>query len=403
LNFPHGWSFRSDDLTTRAALSEQFTRETGIQVRDIPVPESTFEQLVLFRSLLQKGSSGLDLFAIDIIWTELLQGDLVDLRTYLSDEIGLVKPQLLPSYSVDQRVLAIPFEVNVGSLEYRTDLLREYGYDHPPATWDELEAMATRIQAGERVKGRADFWGFVWQGAAAEALTCNALEWQVAEGGGRIVESDRTISVNNPAAIRAWQRARGWIGRISPPAVVAYRERDSMNVFDAGRAAFNRVWLGTSNARSGPFSQVHWRSLEPKVPTGFTSIPGGPRGWAGTLGGSGLSVSRRSIHPKEAVKLVQFLIHAQIDSIQKMRTESPNQPEFFNIPVSDQADGAVQGTRVVHRPSVETGSKYPEVSEAYVAAVHAVLTGDKAAPEAAAELERHLAQITGYRPGTPKR
>ncbi len=74
------------------------------------------------------------------------------------------------------------------------------------------------------------------------------MEWQFGAGGGRIDESDRTISVNNPAAIRAWQRARHWIGWISPPSVVAYRELDSINVFDSGEAAFNRVWLGTSVA-----------------------------------------------------------------------------------------------------------------------------------------------------------
>ena len=71
----------------------------------------------------------------------------------------------------------------------------------PRKTWDELERMAQRIQAGERAKGKKDFWGYVWQGAAAESLTCNALEWQVAAGGGQIIENDRTISVNNPAAI----------------------------------------------------------------------------------------------------------------------------------------------------------------------------------------------------------
>src|SRR5260370_11670694 len=139
--------------------------------------------------------------------------------------------QLLHSYTVDGRVVARPYQVNIGSLEYRTDLLQEYGYDHHPQTWDELEGMAVRIQTGERAKGKKDFWGFVWQGAQAESLTCDALEWQFTAGGGRIVESDRTISVNNPAAMRAWQRARHWIGWISPPSVVAYRERDSMNVF----------------------------------------------------------------------------------------------------------------------------------------------------------------------------
>jgi trehalose/maltose transport system substrate-binding protein len=68
--------------------------------------------------------------------------------------------------------------------------MRQYGYPAPPKTWDELERMAARIQAGERAKGRRDFWGFVWQGAPSEALTCNALEWQVSEGGGRIIENE---------------------------------------------------------------------------------------------------------------------------------------------------------------------------------------------------------------------
>ncbi len=86
-------------------------------------------------------------------------------------------PQLLPDYTVEGRVVAVPYQVNIGSLEYRADLLREYGYDHPPKTWDELEGMAKRIQAGERGKGKKDFWGFVWQGAESEALTCNPLEW----------------------------------------------------------------------------------------------------------------------------------------------------------------------------------------------------------------------------------
>jgi len=121
--------------------------------------------------------------------------------------------------------------------------------------------MAKRIQAGERAKGRKEFWGYVWQGVAAEALTCNALEWQIAEGGGRIIESDHTISVNNPAAIRAWQRAKRWIGSISPPAVIAYREIDSMNAFGSGKAAFNRVWLGTTITRSKQSPQVYWRNL----------------------------------------------------------------------------------------------------------------------------------------------
>jgi len=196
-----------------------------------------------------------------LIWSATPASDLVDLAPYSATEISSIEPQLLVSYTLNGKLVAVPYQVNVGALEYRSDLLRQYADDHPPRTWDELERMAKRIQSGERAKGRKGFWGYVWQGVAAEALTCNALEWQVAEGGGRIIESDRTISVNNPAAIRAWQRAKRWIGSISPPAVIAYREIDSMNAFGSGRAAFNRVWLGTTITRSKQSPQVYWRNL----------------------------------------------------------------------------------------------------------------------------------------------
>ena len=404
LNYPHGWSYRPDELAARAELSRQFSRATGIQVRDIPTPESTYDQLELYRRLLRQGSSGADLLGIDPIWSDLLEPDLIDLKPYLPAEISSVMAQLPPSYTVNKKLVALPYQVNIGSLEYRGDLLREYGYDHPPRTWDELERMASRIQTGERAKGRKDFWGFVWQGAEAEALACNALEWQFSAGGGRIIESDRTVSVNNPAAIRSWQRARHWIGWISPPSVVVYRERDSTNFFDSGKAAFDRVWLGTSVAGSGPSTQVHWRGTAPPANTAFAALPGGPGGSAGTMGGSGLGVPRGSAHPQEAVKLISFLFHSQIESIEKRIGAPGVQPAFFSPPDrSLQSEKLIQLENVVQRPAIEAGSQYTQVSRAYVAAVHAVLTGQKKAPDAAAELEKRLIQMTGFPKGVPSR
>jgi ABC-type glycerol-3-phosphate transport system substrate-binding protein len=109
-----------------------------------------------------------------------------------------------------------------------------------------------------------------------------------------------------------------------------------MNVFGSGGAAFDRVWLGTSIARSGPSSRIYWRNLEPRVMTGFTSVPGGPGESAGTLGGAGLAVSRYSAYPQEAAKLVRFLLHAQVESIEARGNASGGQGGFYTItPVSD--------------------------------------------------------------------
>jgi len=178
-----GWS-QPDDLPEMESLLQQFTRETGIRVRDLPVPETTLDQLDLSRRLLRQAAAGPDALAVDVIWAGVLQPDLVDLQREVADEFPLLGPQLLRSYQADGKLAAVPYTVQVGVLQYRRDLLREYGYQRPPRTWDELEKMAARIQAGERAKGHKDFWGYVWQGAAAEALTCNAIEWQAAAGGG---------------------------------------------------------------------------------------------------------------------------------------------------------------------------------------------------------------------------
>ena len=398
-----GWS-QPDDLPGTEPLPLQYTRETGIDVRDLPVPETTLDQLELSRRLLGQVGSGPDVLNIDAIWPGVLEPHLVDLRHELADEINSLEPQLLESYAANGKLVAIPYTVQVGVLQYRSDLLREYGYQHPPRTWDELEAMAVRIQGGERAKGNKDFWGYVWQGAAAEALTCNAIEWQAAEGGGRIIESNRTISVNNPAAIRSWQRAKHWVGWISPPSVLAYQELDSMNAFDQGKAAFVRVWGGASITRIGLFRQVHWRNSLAPSRTGYTSLPGGPFGWAGTLGGSGLAVSRNSSHRKEAIELIRFLIRAQIHSNQVEESAVDNRSDIQGAPsVSNRNrnhEDQIRG-RLVIRPSTETGAQYEQVARAYLGAVHSVLTGEQPAPQAAAALEKKLVGITGFKTGPP--
>ena len=361
------------------------------------------------RKLLED-SSGADLLNIDLIWSPILEPNLIDLRPYLAAELPRLDPHLLPSYTVNGKLVAVPFNVPLGGLEYRTDLLREYGYDHPPRTWSELETMAERIQKGERAKGNKDFWGYVWQGADGEALTCNALEWQMADGGGRIIERDRTISVNNPAAIRAWQRARHWIGRISPAGVVEYRELDSMKVFDEGRAAFNRIWVLTPMTSSGQARHIAWRAFSlPVVKTGFSRLPGGAGGSAGTMGGTGTAISAHSAHRQEAIALLRYQLRSLMDAGESgggsgdaaQAIEFSDPPSVEDPSVSPAAPNRPVGV-IVARPSVESGSLYKQVSRAYIDAVHAVLTGKKAAPEAAAELEKQLIEITGFPAGPPK-
>jgi trehalose/maltose transport system substrate-binding protein len=398
-----GWATPAFNQEREREL-QQFTRETGIQVKLLPSPESTREQLALWRELLRPGVSGPDVYTIDVIWPSMLNENFVNLKPYFGSEISGGFPAITASYTVDNKLVAVPYDANIGLLYYRSDLLREYGYRGPPGTWDELESMAARIQAGERAKAKTakqQFWGFVWQGAATEALTCNALEWQAAEGGGQIIEQDKTISVNNVDAIRAWQRAARWVGSISPPGVVGYKEWDTLNVWVAGDAAFMRNWTSAYADSQAVGSPIH-NKFEVSL------LPGGKAGRVGTLGGTGLAVSRFSTHPREAVELVRYLISRDVQ-VKRSRslTEPPTRPELYRLPEVLEPNprfallSQAFRTGIVSRPSNITGMKYEDVSNAYMQAVHAVLTGERSAPESAEALENELARITGFKKGPP--
>ena len=394
------WSSKTFGEARQQEL-QQFTQKTGIRVSLLPSPDSARQRLALWRELLGPGASGPDVYAVDVIWPGMLAGYFLDLKPYFTTEVPGQFPALTAGYTVDNKLVAIAYRADIGLLYYRTDLLREYGYSEPPRTWDELETMAGRIQAGERAKGKKQFWGFVWQGAADEVLTCDALEWQAAEGGGRIIEENHAISVNNPQAIRAWQRAAHWVGSISPPGVIGYREWDSLNVWVAGDAAFMRHWPSAYLD-----SQTAGSSIRNKFDVAL--LPGGKAGRVGTLGGWGLAVSRSSAHPQEAFDLVRYLTRrdAQVKRSQVL-SQPPTLPELYSLaevrepnPRFDLLGQAFQ-TGIVLRPSNVTGQKYGEVTDAYIQAVHSVLTGEKSAPEAATSLENELVRITGFKTGPP--
>jgi trehalose/maltose transport system substrate-binding protein len=389
------------DLGERHMISDvylqEFTQETGIRVNHLPAPQDNGAQLRLAADFLKAGASTPDVYGVDTIWSGALSQYLIDLKPYFSSEMPSEDPGVLASYMVQGNLVAVPYHPNLGVLYYRTDLLTRYGYDRPPRTWDELEKMAVRIQNGERARGKKDFWGFIWPGTASESLSSMGMEWLGGEGGGRVIEADRKISVNNPNVIRAWERAAHWVGWISPPSTVSYTEWDASNAFwISGNAAFARGWVD--------YFERHPRGEPYRQKAGITSVPAGNGVRTSVLGGYALGISRFSAHRPEAVRLVKFLTDREAQSEAAYEnSEEPRQVQLFELPAVlakkypwSEKDSERPGGVVVSRPSAVTGAKYDAVSRAYVAAVRTVLTHQSTGPAAAAALEKELIRITGY-------
>jgi trehalose/maltose transport system substrate-binding protein len=379
---------RSDEI-------RQFTQETGIQVEQIMSTGDPAMQLMLWRELLEQGTRGADVYGLDATWPGMFADEFIDLTPYVpASEIAIHFVPLIAHSTVRGKLVSMPRATIVPLLWYRTDLLRHYGYRAPPGTWDELERMAARIQAGERAKGREDFWGFVWAGVRSEPLASIALEWQASEGGGTILENGR-ITVNNASARSSWERAARWVGSISPPSVVEYFEPDAYNVWIAGHAAFLRSW---------PLEFAFGaRGLLADESVGVAPLPTGAARLAATLGRYSFGVSRRSSHPHEAAMFVRFLSRRDVQLKRALEFHvPPSIPDLYDEPrvaATNPHFAAIRETLingVVARPSAAAGTAYPDVSQAYVAAVHAVLTREKRAPAAAADLEDVLRRITGF-------
>ncbi len=384
-------------------LCEQATnawaRETGHRVTITTPPQKTNERYFKYLIDLGNGDSRTDVYQIDVIWPGLLAKHFVDLKQYISQEdIQQHYPAMVTNDTVDGRLVGMPWFTDVGVLYYRKDLLEKYALP-VPRDWSELADVALYIQAQERKAGQTELWGYVFQGAAYEGLTCNALEWIAAYGGGTVVDADGAITIDNPQAVMAVARAASWIGTAAPPRVLSFNEEDARQTFQLGNAVFMRNWpyaWALLNAKDSPVAGKVEVAPLPK---------GGIKGTsASTLGGWQLAVSKYSKNPAVAADLVRYLTS---EAVQKQRaltgSYAPTIMRLYDDPEILAAHPFFAKLRpilenAVARPVVQTGDNYMAVTTYFWDAVHNVLQGQGTATDNLSALRNQL-RLVKFRGG----
>jgi trehalose/maltose transport system substrate-binding protein len=390
-----------EKATAEKAAEMYMERNPGVTVEILDTPDLANDRYGLYLQFLEAESSKVDLYQIDVIWPGELAEHFLDLYEYGAEEVVDQHFQaIVENNTVDGKLVALPWFTDAGLLYYRTDLLEKYDRE-PPETWDELEETAKYIMEEERAAGNEDFYGYVWQGNAYEGLTCDALEWIYSNGGGKIVNADKEITINNDKAVEIIDQAAGWVGDISPAGVTGMGEEDARSMWEAGNALFMRNWpyaysLGNQEGKptAGNFD--------------VSPLPAGDSGSsAGTLGGWNLAVSKYSEYPEEAAKLAMFMAG---EEVQKLRAvEATLNPTIKSLYEDEDVLEAAPFfgslydvfTNAVARPSTATAPQYNQVSEQFFQAVHSVLTGESDAGSAIEYLELDLMDTTGFETGEP--
>jgi multiple sugar transport system substrate-binding protein len=284
-----------------ALLREFETLHPGVRVKGEAMPWTSDDQHQFYVINLEGRSPGFDVLMLDCIWTPEFAraGWLLDLTPYLQpDELAPFFPSTVASATYDHRVWALPWNMNVGLLFYRTDLLAKYGLQ-PPETYEALVEQARLIRARERDPALD---GYLWQGKQYEGLVVNVLEALWANGA-PLITDDGAVFPEPARAADALRFLRGLItSGVSPPWTTAADEELSRRAFGDGHAIFLRNWPYAWDLFESEGSAVHGK-------VAFTAIPGraGGEPGAGSTGGAHLGVSRRSRHPELAVALARHL------------------------------------------------------------------------------------------------
>ena len=286
------------DAAQLQSTVEAFERENpdiDLEITNGPNDSNLIEDLYTSAFLL--GESPYDLVLMDIVWVPKFAaaGWLMPLSSRVSQaELSEFLDGDVDGGRYQGELYRMPFRSDIGLLYYRTDLLKQAGYQ-PPETFAELVKISQDLQE----KGLAD-WGYLWQGKQYEGLSAMFVEILEGYGGFWVNPNTLEVGLDQPEAIKAVEFLRSTIDKgISPPGVTTYTEEETRRIFQNGNSVFLRNWpyvygLAADSPVAGEFA------IEPMVHLSSHSSGACQGGW-------GFGISKSTNHPDEAWRLIQFL------------------------------------------------------------------------------------------------
>jgi trehalose/maltose transport system substrate-binding protein len=364
----------------RQVLISDFEKKyPNIKVNLISAPTNTDTNRATLATQISGGSASPDVYMGDVIWPAQFAAHqlAVPLSDYLPKSYwDQFASGLVTGASYKGKVYGSPLFEDQGFLYYRKDLLSKAGLQ-PPTTWEQLESEAKTLVSKGLVK-----YGFVWQGASYEGLTCNFMEY-LTDAGGQATNSDFTkASLDSTAANKAVTFMRSLItSGVTPAAVTTFQEAQAMSTFAAGQAAFLRNWdYAWATSQVPATSKVVGKVGVSPMPTfQGQSSPG-----YSNIGGWNMYINPHSKNVNVDLTFIKFLASDQAQKdLAVVSSSIPTTNSVRNAPDVIKLNpvlAIVSKTKLVPRPAGTPN--YPELSTAIYQNVNAALAGS-ASPSSA--------------------
>jgi len=350
------------ELAPYRAIVADYERATGERVVVVPQQYADIRRALAAEHAAQRGT--LDLVELDVYSLAPAADDVrvLDAST-LGDVTAALEPATLRAGTIDG-LRFLPHRVSWQALLYDHARLGA-----PPATWDELLAVA-RAHPGKI--------GF--KAARYEGLTCDVLPFVWSAGGDG-------ASFDDAGARAAFELFRELAPYVNPQSAT-FKESTVVEAMARGEIVLHLNW---------PFavSLLASQGLAPD-PIRAAPLPAGPDGRATVLGGGYLAVARNTTRPDAALRLARHLLSRDVQA--RLGRELGWFSARRDVPPGE-GNALLAGFAAMRgdlRPRPER-TDYPLLSRAWQEAFRAVVFDgvDPASALAAARTRAHLAAPDG--------
>lgn len=375
--------FEDDAL---AALDQQVASfeaaNPNIRIELVQAPRIATERHDQFAAGLKAGDISIDILALDYPWLAEFAafGWVTSLDDYVEPsriDLASFLPAAVEASTIQGQLIALPWTTDGGVLYYRQDLLRKYGYV-PPARWPDLQRIALDIKAKEGLP-----YGFVWQGASYEGLTCSTLEFVWAYGGDVLGDAGQVI-FDSPQTRNALQQMADLLATdASPLQVTTFQENQALSAFRNGDAVFMRNWFYA-------WDRVNQEGSTVAGQVGIAPLP------RSCLGGQALALASSCLHKAEAFR---FMVYLTSYDQQVQAALLAGQPTALSavfrdasLFASDPAWRDLYNVLTVTKPR-PVAIPYAELSRAIYTEANKMLTSQQEPAATAANVQRRIEAI----------
>ncbi|WP_217376186.1 ABC transporter substrate-binding protein [Paenarthrobacter ureafaciens] len=354
-------------------VAPDFTKETGIDVKFLPVPHANMHQQFLSDAV--SGTGAYDVYTVDQTWMPEFasKGYLAEIDDQLQgDARADFLPHTLDTATYKDKLYSVPFMVHNTVMYYRTDLFKAAGIEHPPTTWQEYRDAAKKL-----TDSSTGTWGTIIPGKQ-DGEVATRFESFVQQAGGDIADSNGAPTIDTPEAREALRMMLAIQNEDKSSPNGLHDLTDMQGQFLEGKVAMVPVWPYLDGLASDP--------AQSKVAGKFSVAPSpGNPDQVSTTFSWGFGVSASSKNADAAKKWVAWSTSSKVLE-QLSRAQSvpvPRQSVSDALAKASDLSEAQRHTFSVFNESVAASKTMPmtpaysQYQDAIAVAVSSVMSGTK--------------------------